>query len=196
MTTLLSHHSLRQTLRARRRALSPQDQQIASQAIARHFMSLGLHLRYKHIGLYAAQDGEIDPSFLAHMLTSMHRDCYLPMLHPLGKNKIYFGHHHPGATTVKNRYGIDEPVGTRAILPQTLDLILMPLVGFDRDGNRLGMGGGYYDHSLSYLQARPKTQRLIGLAHHCQEIDALTTNPWDIPMSGVLTDKGYISAAR
>ncbi len=91
-----------------------------------------------------------------------------------------------------NRFGIPEPIarGRRLTLPWNLDLLLMPLVGFDTDCHRLGMGGGFYDRTLAYLRLRRswRRPRLLGLAHDCQRIERIEPRPWDIPLESVITE--------
>ena len=87
----------------------------------------------------------------------------------------------------ENRFGIKEPIDGSPSSAQTLDLILIPLVGFDQRGNRLGMGGGFYDRTLAFKLKTPQRPNLIGLAHECQRVEHLETDPWDIPMTGILT---------
>lgn len=104
---------------------------------------------------------------------------------------VFANRYHP---LVNNRYGILEP-STKYIKPTAqLDIILMPLVGFDRLGNRLGMGGGYYDRALAFKrrQAWRKKPLLIGLAFDGQEIQQLAAQPWDIPMDAVATPTRFI----
>ena len=74
---------------------------------------------------------------------------------------------------------------------QDLDLILMPLVSFDDNGNRLGMGGGFYDRSLEFLRHRTRWHKpqVFGIAYDFQRINGLTPDPWDIPLQGVITDR-------
>jgi 5-formyltetrahydrofolate cyclo-ligase len=69
--------------------------------------------------------------------------------------------------------------------------LLLPLVGFDETGNRLGMGGGYYDRTLSYLRQRKhwRRPRLVGIAHECQKVDALAPSPWDVPLDMIVTEE-------
>lgn len=92
----------------------------------------------------------------------------------------------------RNIYGIPEPAlrNNRLRPPWALDLLLVPLVGFDPECNRLGMGGGFYDRSLAYLARRLHWRRptLIGIAHEIQKVDRLDTQPWDIPLDMVATE--------
>tara|TARA_R110002072_G_scaffold1369_15_gene11440 strand:- start:13418 stop:13729 length:312 start_codon:yes stop_codon:yes gene_type:complete len=93
---------------------------------------------------------------------------------------------------MSNQYGIPEPQTKRLLGVSDLDFLLVPLVGFDRSGQRLGMGGGYYDRTLSALRcwkALPK----IGVAHSAQEVDALLVKPWDVQLDGIVTDNELIS---
>jgi 5-formyltetrahydrofolate cyclo-ligase len=71
--------------------------------------------------------------------------------------------------------------------------MLLPLVAFDKNGNRIGMGGGFYDHTLAYLNIRKvwRKPKLIGLAHELQKVKQLQSNPWDIPLDGVVTEKEF-----
>ena len=92
-----------------------------------------------------------------------------------------------------NRFGIQEPACSPRhwVRAWQLDLILLPLVAFDESGNRLGMGGGFYDRSLAYRQSRTHSRRprLIGLAHELQRVEQLATNSWDIPLDMIATEK-------
>ncbi len=83
-------------------------------------------------------------------------------------------------------------------LAGALDLVLLPLVGFDEQGGRLGMGGGFYDRSLAYLARRKNGHKptLIGLAHECQKVDRLALASWDIPLAGTVTDAGWYVAGK
>lgn len=87
---------------------------------------------------------------------------------------------------IKNRFAITEPLlDIRHIVPiNELDIIFTPLVAFDKQGNRLGMGGGFYDRTLQNWQQQSFIP--VGLAHRCQEVDELPVESWDIPLFAVL----------
>ena len=128
----------------------------------------------------------------------MRRHCYLPVLPRRGR-VMRFGRLRRDTPMRPNRYGIPEPVDRRSLRARQLDLLVMPLVGFDADGYRLGMGGGFYDATLAYMQHRRhgRKPRLVGVAYECQRADALPHDPWDMPLDAVLTERRlYRFAAR
>lgn len=102
-----------------------------------------------------------------------------------------FGRMFAGTPMTSNRYGIPEPVDAKPLHARQLDLLLMPLVGFDLAGRRLGMGGGYYDATLAFLRHRRhwRKPRLVGVAFECQRVETLPHDPWDMPLDAVLTEK-------
>jgi 5-formyltetrahydrofolate cyclo-ligase len=186
---------LRQQLRARRRALSPAQQAQAAAELARQLFSLPQILRAKQVALYMAQDGEINPALVAQQLWKMGKHCYLPCLGP-GKTKLlWFVEFTPASQLMPNRFGIPEPnrKQDRRLPTHLLDIVLMPLVGFDRTGNRLGMGGGFYDATFAFKHtSSTKKPLLIGLTHACQEVGQLQSANWDIPLNAIVTDKEVI----
>jgi 5-formyltetrahydrofolate cyclo-ligase len=103
----------------------------------------------------------------------------------------------PGDPLESNRFGIPEPaVGADALLdPAGMALVLVPLVGFDARGRRLGMGGGWYDRAFAYRNGangsdparRPPW--LVGTAFAAQQVDALEAEPWDVALDAVCTDR-------
>jgi 5-formyltetrahydrofolate cyclo-ligase len=185
--------ALRTQIRAARRALPPDQQRRAADSLVRHVSRLPCFVNSQRIALYYPDNGEIDPTGLLQLAWSMKKSCYLPVLHHVNGNRLRFALVRPGTRLVKNRYGIPEPEhGPRQwLMARQLDLILLPLVAFDAQANRLGMGGGYYDLTLSFLRHRSlwKRPRLLGAAHELQKVDRLTTEPWDVPLDGVVTDK-------
>lgn len=188
-----SNMDLRRQLRARRRALSPAEQKKHAHQAARQLAKHPLFLSARRLGAYWAADGELDPAPLLRLAYKRHKDCHFPVLRPHPRRKLWFVRHREGDLLVTNRYGLPEPGlrNARIRLPWALDLLLVPLVGFDAGCNRLGMGGGYYDQTLAYLHARRHWRRplLIGLAHECQRIERLAVRPWDIPLDLVVTER-------
>ena len=187
--------TLRTTLRQRRRSLSARQQHQAATDIGQHLDQLWQYKGARRIAYYLANDGEICPQPSITRLEKRGKQTYLPLLHPLKTNRLYFSPHQKLNPLRRNRFGIGEPpLGKNPLAPiWTLDVILLPLVGFDRRGNRMGMGGGFYDRTLAPLDGSPmKRPLLIGLAHHCQEVEQLQTQSWDIPLDIIATDQKLI----
>ena len=92
----------------------------------------------------------------------------------------------------KNKYGIPEPhyKSTHEKPIAELDLILLPLIAFDSQGHRIGMGAGYYDRTLENIMELRKRPKLLGCAFSDQETNQIEPNPWDIPLDGVVTENG------
>ena len=180
---------LRREMRRRRRQLSPGERRRAAQRLARRLRASTLLYRARRVALYLPADGEIDP-WPALLRGSGDRQCYLPVLDPLRPGFLRFAPWCPGQPMGANRFGIPEPRFRYSELaaPWSLDLILMPLVAWDRRGNRLGMGGGFYDRTLAGLEHRPVRPRLAGVAYRFQEVAELESRWWDVPLDAVLTD--------
>ena len=136
----------------------------------------------------------MDPLPLIESALSSNKKIYLPVLRPRPKRSLWFAEFRPGDRLLPNRFGIDEPDIKRRhpTPPWALDLILLPLVAFDNKGNRLGMGGGFYDRTLAYLRHRKYWHKplLVGMAHECQKLSHVKKQPWDIPLNGIITETG------
>ena len=89
----------------------------------------------------------------------------------------------------KNRFGIDEPISTEILNANQMNIIFIPLVGFDEFKNRIGMGGGFYDRTLAFKkrQQNYKNPKLYGLAFDCQQVEKLETQDWDVPLDAIIT---------
>ncbi|MCL4105960.1 UNVERIFIED_CONTAM: hypothetical protein GTU68_058266, partial [Idotea baltica] len=176
---------LRSHFRQRRQSLTQNQQRAAAQAVTTHALALPQWDSVHRVALYAASDGEIDTTALAQHCFAKGVEVFLPVV---GDDKqMLFAQWQHDDVLSRNRYGIAEPAIQSAQQPlSNMDLIFMPLVAWDKKGNRLGMGGGYYDRALAQLP----NQTLIGLAHQMQEAEALTAQPWDIALDIVITDEG------
>jgi 5-formyltetrahydrofolate cyclo-ligase len=179
--------ALRRTLRARRRAVPAAERRSAALALARRVERAGLLCPGRRLGLYLPLPEEIDTRVL--LQRALRRGCrvYVPRVTDYRRHQMRFL---PIAGRLKSsRYGILEPRGGIARTAHGLDVILMPLVGFDARGNRIGMGKGYYDRALAFLQQRRCYRRplLVGLAFDCQRVAALPARPHDVPLGRVIT---------
>ena len=189
----LSRTELRKHLRRKRRSLSFEQQQQASEQLALNLLKHPDLHRARHIGIYLANDGEIDPHLYIDLARRKGIHFYLPILHPVYPGKLVFSPYFDGIRLSANRFGIPEPPFPRSRRRPAwaLDAVLFPLVGFDESGGRLGMGGGFYDRTFAFSRIRPgMAPKLIGLAHDFQKVRELPIEPWDVPLHGVVTDKG------
>lgn len=182
--------TLRRQLKAARNAVDPLSRKRAARSAARLAQHAGLLLRARRIGFYLPQHGEFDVTLLMNQALWMRRECCLPILPACGR-VMRFGRLHASTRMKPNRYGIPEPMDAQPRSARQLDLLLMPLVGFDSAGHRLGMGGGYYDATLAFLRHRRhwRKPRLLGVAYECQKVAALPHDPWDMPLDAVLTER-------
>ena len=189
---------LRRELRSCRRELTPRQRQQASERLCQRLRRLPELQRARRVALYLPNDGEIDPTPLMHWLERRGSRVHLPVLKPLSRNQLWFVHYHAGTPMVTNRFGIPEPETrhgahrARRTPAWALDLILLPLVGFDDHGQRMGMGGGFYDRTLAFTRRPGPRPRLIGLAHDCQRVAALPAAPWDVPLDAIASDARLI----
>ncbi|UTF59236.1 5-formyltetrahydrofolate cyclo-ligase [Gilvimarinus sp. DA14] len=195
-----SRQLLRRQLRQRRRSLPPSAQRRAGQALIQQLQNHPWLTNTKKVALYWPADGELDPRPLAKRLWRAGVKCYLPVLHPWQKRQLWFTPFTPATRFRRNRFGIAEPIAHQSapLSARHLDLVLTPLVGFDRTGGRLGMGGGFYDTTFAFKRRTPghSKPKLIGLAHSCQEVEKLPLEPWDIPLDAVVTEREVIVGRR
>ncbi|TDR12398.1 5-formyltetrahydrofolate cyclo-ligase [Marinomonas communis] len=184
----LDRQSLRQSLRAKRKQLSDIEQQNAAIKLLEQFQSAlaSALLPESNLALYLTNDGEISPDAICEWCWQNNINVYLPVLD--GK-ALVFARYTQNCEWQKNSFNILEPVDPAPLKGADMDMVLMPLVGFDDQGGRLGMGGGFYDRTFENKSERT---HLIGLAHDCQEVDNLPIESWDVPLSGMLTPSRYI----
>lgn len=182
---------LRKNLRDQRRQITNKQQTLHARCLAKN-LRLSRHFKQaKAVAFYLAEDGEVSPEFAIKLAWQYNKDVYLPVISPYG-NSLFFALYTPKTRMKCNRFGISEPSTpiNQCKRAHQLSLIFMPLVGFDLTGNRLGMGGGFYDRSLHFRnhQKSWRKPKLIGLAHECQKLDHVPTESWDIPIDGVVTE--------
>jgi len=191
-----SRKTLRRDLRAKRRAVSTSQRKLLAEKIA-HNVDAWLHLRPSwRIALYAALPEELDTTPLIELARRRGCRIYLPRIdrHSLGRRMRFV---ELGSRHRSNRLGISEPEGSRIIGARWLDVVFLPLVGFDTRGVRLGTGGGYYDRAFAFRRWRSAwhTPRLVGLAYSFQQLEHITSAAHDVLMDAVVTEKGVIRCA-
>ncbi len=180
--------AIRQQYREKRLNLPAYRQQLASYAIAEKVLrKVSAIQRAETIAFYIAQEGEIDLLPLMLYCLKQGRQCYLPVLDKPEENKLCFARWIPGQSMSQNKFGIAEPVvpSHHILSAADMDLIFMPLVAFDGSGNRLGMGGGYYDRTLAESDKEcsgSSSQKpfLVATGHDVQYIPHLPRDSWDI----------------
>ncbi|HER35369.1 MAG: 5-formyltetrahydrofolate cyclo-ligase [Halothiobacillaceae bacterium] len=187
--------ALRNALRARRKALGGFSRLQAIRRLEARLERLARRLSLRAVAAYCAFDGEPE---LDGWLKRHRGQIWLPRVLP--DYRLAFHHADPLTACSRrrmprtNRYGIIESSDPRRRGINGLDALLIPLVGFDAQGNRLGMGAGFYDRALA--QRHGRRPLAIGVAFACQEVDSLPVDPWDQPLDYVVTDTGVIDARR
>lgn len=182
-----ARNTLRTEIRLRRNNLTTEQQKhFALQAAER----VATHSRIqssKTISVFLSFDGELNTAPLIDRLWREGKQLCLPVLHPFSAGNLLFLRYTPETALIRNRLKILEPqLDVTQVIPLSqLDIILTPLVAFDSTGQRLGMGGGFYDRTLKHWQEGGPYP--IGLAHDCQHVDALPAEHWDVPLPEVIT---------
>ena len=181
----------RKRLRAARAALPAAVRRAAERAIARHLEHSGLIAPGRWIAGYAALGSEIGCGAALNLAERRHCRIYLPRITHWGKRQMKFV---PVTDRwQRNRYGIAEPQGAGFAPLRSLHVILVPLVGVDTRGNRLGMGAGFYDRALGRLRSAAwRRPLLVGIAHSCQQVQRLDAQAHDVPLDALVTERGLV----
>ena len=183
---------LREKLRARRQKLSKLEREQKAFEIACKISQLDAWPKCVRIALYLTSDGEINPNHVAETARNCDKEVFLPIVKNDGL--LEFALWQKEAAFEANRFGIQEPdqYAPRISVDQ-LGIICLPLVGWDRSGTRLGMGGGFYDKTLSTTKSK---SCLVGLAFAMQECEAIPSEANDVPLDFIVTESEIISTGR
>ncbi|MDH5328292.1 MAG: 5-formyltetrahydrofolate cyclo-ligase [Gammaproteobacteria bacterium] len=192
-----SRKQLRKAMREKRRNLPIAEQTRLADRLAAHFSSHSLFRNSQRIAFYISNDGELDLLPLIVLALARKKRCYLPVLGAGSRPHLRFAPYRPGIKMRFNKFGIPEPQCFKREMakPLAMDLVLTPLVAFDESGNRIGMGGGYYDRTFAFLRFRRRWSkpRLIGVAHDFQKVNRIQNESWDVPLSGVVTPSSVLA---
>lgn len=183
----MNKSALRQQMKTRRQKISLAIQREAAALLAQRTRHLKEFIHSKRIALYWAFQNEIDPNGILHLAHLEKKSIYLPVLDEQHQ-ALHFAKYQPGDKLIKNRFGVLEPLPIHLIAAEQLDLVFTPLLAFDRHGNRLGSGQGYYDRTFAFSkQAKKKRPHFIGLAYDWQEVSQLEPDTWDVKLDKVIT---------
>jgi 5-formyltetrahydrofolate cyclo-ligase len=192
--------AIRRAMRKKRASLSAPERLSAADAIAEVLGELPELLTDQYVAGYWAVAGEVSLHRVVPPLLRREQTYLLPVLSPDGDPSLRFAPWRPGATVAPNRYGIPEPQCPPGALVEAeeIELVLLPLVAFDRRGHRLGTGAGYYDRSFAFLKEveRPALPLLVGVAYAFQEVKALDFEEWDVPLDFVATEHELIECTH
>jgi 5-formyltetrahydrofolate cyclo-ligase len=206
-TPATSPKTLRSQLRRLRKQLTPEQQTRHALQALTYLQDLLENPSSKanplshplNIALFLSQDGELETqSAIEYLWHCTEHRVFLPALETKPDLHMAFVEYQETTLMINNQFGIPEPQAPfdKHLTGQQMDIVLMPLVGFDLQGNRMGMGGGYYDRSFAFKRLPKDSENppfLIGWAHSCQQTSQLPNEPWDVPLDGIITEQGFKS---
>ena len=185
--------SLRKEISLKRKNLSKKERLDSEKSLVQLWESVGGSYKTDKVALYWPANGEIITNALISYFFKYGSKCFLPVISKNEENKIInFALFEEQSRLIKNRFNIPEPSKSKIIDLNQLDLIFLPCVCFDSRGNRIGMGGGFYDKTLSYLSKKQKT-KLIILAYDFQEVKSCLPESHDIKADACLTPNQYLN---
>jgi 5-formyltetrahydrofolate cyclo-ligase len=181
---------LRQQLRQSRRGLSTTAQAQAGRSLSEQLLRNSHFQQARHIACYFPADGEIDTRPLMRASLAAGKQLYLPVI---TRKRMQFHPYQKGQRLYKSRFGLLQPrPDSRPISSAALDLVIVPLVGFDKRGARLGMGGGFYDRFFQRALKRDGKPLLLGVAHSIQQLDCVPLECWDRTLHAIVTESAYL----
>lgn len=187
--------AIRAQLRQRREQLTTAECAHLSGRICEHLVRSRLFRTSHRIACYFPHGKEVDLTDLMLQAWAQGKTTFLPVLARFPKGHLWWLPYYIDTPLYRNRFGIPEPAHARRLRStklRSLDLILVPLVAFDSSGQRIGMGGGFYDRSLARIRHTHSWHRprRIGVAFSWQEVEHIPAQPWDVPLDGIVTDQG------
>lgn len=171
-----------------RRRISVEERIKASEQAKQFLISHPLFISSQSIACYLAQQNEFDCGAIIEEVWRLGKQCYLPVLSLQQEKTLEFVEYRADTLLRLNHYQILEPGEGEVIATTELDLVIVPLVGFDERGHRVGMGAGYYDRTFAFKREGEKPW-LLGLGYELQKVAAVPNYPWDVLLDGVLTEE-------
>lgn len=182
-------HDIRKKICSVRASLSATDKQQKSLAICKKIQTIDAWKHAKNIALYFATKNEVQTDQLINACWQQQKTAFLPVIQ---HKKMAFYQYEKNTVLINNRFNIAEPDTKHSHFTETdkLDLIILPLIAFDSNKNRLGQGGGFYDRTFAELLEKKPT--LIGIAYDCQRVASVPTEKWDIPLDYVVSESDLV----
>ena len=187
-----TNQNIRNKLKSQRAQLSLEHVKQSSISISKKVKTTGVFNDSQRIGFYHSVKGEADPSYLK----TTNKEFFLPLLSKSEEGHLTYIEVTPDTRFENNKFNIPEPIFCDNLITDaaSLDLVIVPLVAFDRHKNRLGMGGGYYDRTFAFKQHNSTKPILMGFAYDFQEINTIETEWWDIGMDIIVTETRIIES--
>lgn len=183
---------LRKNMRRKRARIGLRYRGKAARKTVNLVSDLSLFRNSQHLACYLAIGGELDCLLLIKYAWRQGKKIYLPLLQRANNEEpMRFVAYRPGMLLKQNRYGILEPVSSQSISPRALDLVLTPFVLCDKQLNRVGMGGGYYDRTFAFKKSSAQVLKpiLLGIGYAFQQIVKLEPQQWDVKLDELVLVK-------
>ncbi len=181
---------IRQILRGRKDSMNPKDRLEKSHVICRNL--LGLIRDGETVMVYTSKEKEVNTVPLITALLQRGNPVVVPIIVKEDVS-LRLSYLRDLSVLVPSTFGVPEPIGSEIpVAHGDIDTIILPMLGFDREGRRIGYGAGYYDRFLE----KNRDLRKIGIAFACQEMEKLPVDVNDIPMDCIITENGIVFSYR
>lgn len=180
--TILAQKNWRQEKRAARKSLSSVDKHNKSRQIVQRLLATEYYQQAEHIGAYLCMPEEVNVQDIIDAAWADGKKVYLPVVLAWGE-PLQFAPFTPDTVLVKDCLAIDIPDidSSQYVCAERLDMVVTPLVAFDEQCNRIGMGGGFYDRTFAFKNNAHSSPVLLGVAFDIQRVTStIIVNEWDI----------------
>ena len=192
---MIDQSTIRSRIQKQRAMLTKDQQANRSNKVCYEILNSGALNDAEHIAIYLPVRGEADPTYLRKFKEFSDKKFYLPILSQENINHLEFALYNEHTPMKLNRFNIPEPdIASEDLLtdPKKLDAVIMPMVAIDRLGNRIGMGGGFYDRTFEFRKTEHSKPTLIAFAFDFQLIEEQTPQPWDVPTDFIALESEFI----
>lgn len=183
-----NQQEIRQRAIDARAALSDAERELASEIIADKVIRAPWFQRANYLGCYLSTPLEVNTGTIIARAWRMKKRIFVPVIEK--KRQMQFQEITPDTDLRLNDFGLFEPDTGESVTPRMLDVVVTPVVAYDDDKHRIGMGGGYFDTSFAFLRHRTVSYhpKLVGVAFACQKVAKISPNPWDIPLFATISE--------